>query len=111
MDTFDASRPTEQQIERYLKRVVEKTGGYCLKFVSPGFAGVPDRIILLPGAQVLFAELKAPGKKPRPNQKAVHRILEKLGFTVFGCVDSYTAADAVARTCEEIARKGEGDRR
>ena len=46
-----------------------------------------------------------------PNQKAVHRILEKLGFTVFGCVDSYTAADAVARTCEKIARKGEGDRR
>lgn len=107
MDVFDASRPTEAQIERYLKKKVESVGCYCLKFTSPGFSGVPDRIILMPGGRVVFAELKTPGKTPRKNQKAVHRILENLGFTVFSCVDSYAAADEVVRTCEIIARKGD----
>ena len=101
----------EKAIELQLTRTVKAAGGMCPKLVSPGTDGMPDRMILLPAGRIGFVEVKAPGKKPRPNQKAVHRILEKLGFTVFGCVDSYTAADAVARTCEKIARKGEGDRR
>ena len=30
-----------------------------------------------------FAELKAPGKKPRPLQLARHRLLRELGFKVY----------------------------
>ena len=44
---------------------------------------MPDRLILLPGARLAFAELKAPGKKPRALQLARHRQLRKLGFAVY----------------------------
>ena len=58
-------------------------GGIAPKFTSPGFDGMPDRLILLPFGKFAFAELKAPGKKPRPLQLARHRMLRKLGFQVY----------------------------
>lgn len=50
----------EREIEEQLRRMVSKHGGQCLKWVCPGWAGVPDRIILLPGGRVIFAETKRP---------------------------------------------------
>lgn len=73
----------EKQIENKLTLAVKKAGGIAPKFVSPGFAGMPDRIVLLPDGNIAFAELKAPGKKPRPLQLARHRLLRKLGFRVY----------------------------
>lgn len=73
----------EKQIEQKLVQVVRKSGGMCLKFVSPNFDGMPDRLILLPGGKIAFAELKAPGKKPRPLQIARHNTLMKFGFRVY----------------------------
>lgn len=73
----------EKQIEQKLVQAVSKSGGMCLKFVSPNFDGMPDRLILLPGGKIAFAELKAPGKKPRPLQLARHKALMKLGFRVY----------------------------
>lgn len=73
----------EKQIEQKLVQAVRKIGGMCLKFVSPNFDGMPDRLILLPGGKIAFAELKAPGKKPRPLQLARHKALMKLGFRVY----------------------------
>lgn len=73
----------EKQIEQRLVQEVKKRGGICPKFTSPGFAGMPDRLILLPGGRLAFAELKAPGEKPRPLQRARHRLLRRLGFQVF----------------------------
>lgn len=75
--------PLEKDIERHLTRSIGRMGGYCLKWVSPGRAGVPDRIILLPGGRVLFAELKRPvGGRPSALQIKWVGILRKLGFTV-----------------------------
>lgn len=54
-----------------------------MKLVCPGWAGVPDRLILMPGARVFFAETKDTGKKPNPRQRYVHGRLSGLGFTVF----------------------------
>lgn len=62
---------------------VKKAGGIAPKFVSPSFAGMPDRLILLPDGKFAFAELKAPGESPRPLQKARHRLLRSLGFRVY----------------------------
>ena len=73
----------EKQIENKLTTAVKKVGGIAPKLVCPGFAGMPDRLILLPDGHVGFAELKAPGKKPRPLQLARHRLLRKLGFKVY----------------------------
>ncbi len=73
----------EARIERALVSAVERMGGLALKFVSPGFAGVPDRIVLLPGGRLAFVELKAPGKQLRVLQGKRKRQLEALGFLVY----------------------------
>lgn len=71
----------EKYIEKSLKDMVERHGGLCLKWVCPGWAGVPDRIILLPGGRVIFAETKRPkGGKVSRLQKWWHDKLTKLGF-------------------------------
>jgi len=73
----------EKQIEQKLVRAVRDAGGIAPKFVSPGLDGVPDRMILLPGGHVAFAELKAPGQRPRPLQLRRIEQLRQLGFRVY----------------------------
>ena len=73
----------ERQIEQRLTQAVRKRRGLCPKWVSPGLDGVPDRIILLPGGRIAFAELKAPGKPLRPLQQRRKVQLEALGFRVY----------------------------
>ena len=48
----------ESDIEARLVRLVRERGGLCWKFVSPGNAGVPDRIVVTPGGRTIFVELK-----------------------------------------------------
>lgn len=73
----------EKLIERKLKEMVRRRGGLALKFTSPGFDGVPDRLLLFPGGIAAFAEIKTTGKKPRPLQMSRKRQLEGFGFQVF----------------------------
>lgn len=73
----------EKTIEHDLVMEAKRVGGLALKFVSPGFAGVPDRMVLLQGGKMGFVEVKAPGKHPRPLQEARHRLLRRLGFKVY----------------------------
>lgn len=73
----------EKAIEQKLVQTVKAMGGICPKFVSPGYDGMPDRLILLPNGRIAFAELKAPNKKPRPLQAARHEMLRRLGFQVY----------------------------
>lgn len=73
----------EKTIEKKLMGAVKARGGLALKLVSPGFSGLPDRMVLLPQGRIGFVEVKAPGKKPRPLQEARHRRLRRLGFRVF----------------------------
>ncbi|KRN88693.1 VRR-NUC domain-containing protein [Ligilactobacillus ceti] len=73
----------EKQIENYLVKKVRNAGGVAFKFVSPGNAGVPDRLVLLPKGIVAFVEVKSKGKKLRGIQEAKKRQIEKLGFKVY----------------------------
>ena len=73
--------PLEKDIERKLRRAVENHGGRCLKWVCPGWSGVPDRIVLLPGARVCFVEMKRPkGGALSAMQKKWKEWLRGLGF-------------------------------
>ena len=74
---------SEKKIEQTLVREVRVRGGIAPKWVSPGFDGVPDRIILFERGVAAFAELKAPGRKLRPIQARRKRQLESLGFKVY----------------------------
>lgn len=73
----------EKAIEQKLTLMVKKQGGICPKFVSPGFDGMPDRIVLLPGSHIAFVEVKALGQKPRALQVSRHALLRRLGFRVY----------------------------
>lgn len=48
----------EKEIEAYLVREVKKHDGVAYKFTSPANRGVPDRIVVLPGGQIFFVEVK-----------------------------------------------------
>ena len=73
----------EKNIEHDLVMKVKRTGGLALKFVSPGFDGVPDRLVLLQGGKMGFVEVKAPGKHPRPLQESRYMLLRRMGFKVY----------------------------
>ena len=73
----------EKIIEQKLVSTAKAMGGIVPKFISPGFDGMPDRIVLLPGGHIGFVEVKAMGCKPRPLQVARHGLLQRLGFRVY----------------------------
>lgn len=72
----------ERDIEAYLRDQIKRLGGIAYKFVSPGNAGVPDRLVLLPAGRVAFVELKASGKKPTALQELQQKRIAGLGFKV-----------------------------
>lgn len=88
----------EKAIEQKLVRMVIHRGGICPKFVSPGYDGMPDRIVLFPGGRIAFVEVKAPGEKPRPLQLSRHRLLRRLGFRVY----VLDAAEQIGGILDEI---------
>lgn len=89
----------EKDIERYLYECVKALGGWCLKLVCPGFTGMPDRLILLPGGRLCFVELKRPGQRERQRQRFVQARLRRMGFVVWSTVDSRQKAEDVACWC------------
>lgn len=86
----------ERRIEQRLVDAVRAAGGLAMKWTSPSMSGVPDRIVFLPGGRIRFVELKAPGQKPTPLQRRIHRMLEDLGADV-RVLDSVEAVDAWVR--------------
>ena len=84
----------ERTIEQKLAARVKAMGGIAPKLTSPGFDGMPDRLVLLPGGRMGFVELKAPGRKPRPLQLVRHRLLRRLGFKVY-VIDEINQIDSV----------------
>ena len=88
----------ESYVEQKLATEAKKRGGLAVKFVSPGFDGVPDRLVLFPGGKVAFVEVKAPGKKMRPLQVRRAGQLRMLGFRVY-CIDR---TDMIGGVLDEI---------
>lgn len=85
-------------------RLCQAFGLEALKFKPPGSNGWPDRIVLLPGAVVLFFEFKKPGEVPRRLQEHRHAYLRSLGFKVYAVDDAATAVGHVRRALEAGAR-------
>jgi len=84
----------EKRIERRLVDRAKEAGGMAIKWVAPTTAGVPDRIVFLPGGVVIFVELKAPGKQSTPLQVRIQQMLRDLGSDV-RVIDSLEAVDAL----------------
>lgn len=73
----------ESKLERDLVNAVKRIGGLAPKWTSPGNAGVPDRIVILPNGQTVYVEMKAPGKLLQPLQVHWAKKLTKLGHRVY----------------------------
>ena len=72
----------ESQIEARLTQGVKARGGMCMKFISPGMPGVPDRIVLTPTGRIYFVELKTEIGRLASIQKWVIGELQKRGAEV-----------------------------
>lgn len=69
----------EKEVEKFLVREVKKIGGVSFKFISPGNAGVPDRIVILPTGKVVFVELKTDKGKLTKLQEVQIKKISNLG--------------------------------
>lgn len=97
----------EKEIEKKLVEGVHKIGGRAYKFVSPGNDGVPDRMVLLPGGSLMFAELKTEKGKLSSRQKVQIRALQALGFDVrvlYGLADVEDFLREVTHQVENFQR-------
>lgn len=94
----------EKEVEQKLKKAVHELDkrALCLKFESPGYSGVPDRIVFLPGGHIILVETKQPKKKERRRQLYVQGILRALGFDVFSAVDSQERIELVLSRIREV---------
>ena len=97
---------TESQIEARLVEGVRLLGGVAFKFTSPGNAGVPDRLIILPGGHVLFAELKTKEGRPSKIQRFQIDRLRRLGVCV-GLVAGQEGVDDFLALCRIIITEEE----
>ena len=73
----------EATIEQRFRLAVKSRGGLCLKLTTPGFTGIPDRLNLLPGGRLFFAEFKYARNKLSARQQTVIHVLRGLGFAVY----------------------------
>ena len=73
----------EKILERKFVQAVKAAGGLAPKLTCPGFAGMPDRLVMFPGGRVGFVEVKQRGKRPTPVQLARHGMLRRFGFLVY----------------------------
>lgn len=81
----------ESVVEDYFIQQIERHGGLSSKFVSPSMLGVPDQIVLYKGL-TYYAEIKAPGEKPRKSQIAVHELYKEYGVIVH-VIDTKSGVD------------------
>lgn len=74
---------SEKLLERKLKEAITAKGGLCIKLLSNHFWGLPDRLCLLPGGKMFFAEIKTTNQKRSKIQESVHLRLRQLNFNVY----------------------------
>lgn len=84
MKTLKEKMPRESTIEAYLVRCVKALGGKSSKFVSPGEADQPDRLVKLPHVPLFLVECKRPkGKPPSAGQLAKATEWRGVGVHVY----------------------------
>lgn len=96
----------EKDVENALKAEVKAAGGMCLKWVSPGHRGVPDRIVLFPHGVIAFVELKQPGVTVSAGglQEWWRCKLHDLGFACF-VINTQKDAHELAVTLSDRSRR------
>lgn len=92
----------ESELEARLVRGVKALGGKAYKFISPGNVGVPDRIVILPGGRIVFAELKTENGRLTLNQTHQINTLRHLGVEAWEVRGAKGVADALSVLRERL---------
>jgi hypothetical protein len=87
---------SEKYIEQYLRKAVKDRGGWAIKLLPFNINGLPDKLCLLPGGKIFFAETKSTGKDASKLQSKIHIILRNLGFFVY-VIDSTSQVDRILK--------------
>ncbi len=74
-------------MEHRFTMLARQPGGWAAKWVSPGGAGVPDRILCLPDGRMFLVELTPPGGRTHGPHPAIHPQRARLGPPVPGGSD------------------------
>jgi hypothetical protein len=74
---------SEKALDKKLSAELKKIGGWSIKLITAHISGLPDRLCLLPGGRLFFAEIKTTGKKPRKIQLSIQNKLITMGFEVY----------------------------
>lgn len=98
---------SEKVFERELSKYVDDNGGMAVKLLSQFIKGLPDRMFLLKGGTVVFAEFKSTGKKPTKIQSYIHAKIQALGFLVY-VVDSVESYEEVKGLIKQLTNKHYG---
>lgn len=75
----------ERDVEKHLRKEVQRLGGLTRKYTSPGVQGVPDRIVFHQG-YVYFVELKREGGVVSAQQRHEMFRMAKCGVDTCVCV-------------------------
>ena len=77
----------EKDIENAVVKYAARFGWRGMKFTSPSYRSVPDRIFFKHPNRVFFIEFKKWGEEATPKQEAEIARLRAEGFDVFVCDD------------------------
>ena len=75
----------ENELEKKLRDKVKKLGGKAYKFVSPGNAGVPDRLVVLPRKQNRICRIKKTRRTTKEVTISTNKIFTKTWSFRNGC--------------------------
>ena len=73
----------EATIEKAAREHIEAMGGRLIKFVSPGYKGVPDRLVCHPNTTPFLMEFKSPGCALRDDQVKTCAELARAGMRIY----------------------------
>lgn len=91
---------SEKAIERHLVEQAKQNGLLCLKYSNPNMVGYPDRLLVLPGGDVVWVELKSKGRKPTKIQQI--RIAELIGMGhLVKVIDNKADIDELIKTIKK----------
>ena len=89
---------TENHLEKYFVKEIEKLGGRCIKLACIGKMGFFDRTVWIAGSETIYVEFKSPSYPARlnPQQRKWHECAVSMGKRVY-VINSKTRADALLK--------------
>ena len=86
----------ESTIESYFQKKCAKNKILCIKFISPGHSGVPDRMLITESGRIAFVELKKQDGVVSEKQKKWIRMLKERN------IDAYVAFSK--KDCDDVIK-------